>query len=139
MNKYIVLICSILFMTSCATPPLVEQEVIWEEYFNSASAQAFVDPQAQHLDIAGVGLRRSLILINYIKADTEGTHSAIMSFALDCNNEMVKLESFTSYNQLYGQGAVIKNNNVPEEGFLPLDSFLNGDKIHSIVCFNGLE
>lgn len=134
MKKYIVMVSSAMLLAACAVPPPQEESTQWKEYFSSENAIAFVDMNTKIWDVAGEGLKTSSILINYPNVDAQGTHSAIMPFALDCKNEMVKIESFTTYDQLDGQGNIITRNEAPEEGFLPLDSFLSGDKIHALIC-----
>lgn len=135
MKKCIVLALSCLFVSACVTPPVEEgPPPQWKEYFSSVDAVAFVDLNTQIWDVAGEGLKTSSILINYTQADAEGTHSAIMPFVLDCKNEMVKIERFTTYDGLDAQGNVVKEKEAPEEGFLPLESFLNGEKIRDIIC-----
>lgn len=130
----ITLVCMI-FLYGCETVNSAENEQPqWVAYFKSENVHAYVDLNVGRLDLAGTGLKSSSILIDYAQPDVEGTHSAIMKFALDCNHDMVQIESFTSYAQPFGQGDIVKSQSSPEVGFLPLNTFFNGNKIRALIC-----
>ena len=127
MKKIIFLLFPIL--AACTIEPNYQ----WEQYIQVANATAYVDITASE-KMPESNIKRSSLLINYAETDIEGTHSAIISFVLDCTNKMVRIDHFTSYKQLNGQGEIIADDTDPEIGFKPLSEFLGGEQIHILLC-----
>ena len=129
MRKILLLSSSFSLLTACT----LTQAANWQQYFQDDSVTAYVDI-ARNGHLPASNIKRSSLLINYDETDVRGTHSAIVSFVLDCSNKMVRIDHFTTYKQLDGQGERVQDDADPETGFKSLSDFSEGDRIHTLLC-----